>query len=60
MRVQVYRTEKGATSVLEALRELPSSHALKLRAEVAMSLAAAKAQKAALERQIYKLSSKGF
>ena len=54
------KTEQGAQSLIEALRELPSSHALKLRAEIALNLAAAKAQRASLERQVYKLSKHGF
>ena len=54
------KTEQSASSLIETLRELPSSQALKLRAEVAMNLAAAKTQRAALDRQIYKLSKKGF
>lgn len=58
--LQVSKTEQGAQSLIETLRELPSSHALKLRAEIALNLAAAKAQRASLDRQIYKLSKKGF
>lgn len=46
--------------MIEDLRELPSTQALKLRAEVAMQLAAAKSQRIALDRQIYNLSKKGF
>jgi len=57
---QVNKTERGASSLIEDLRELPSTQALKLRAEVAMQLAAAKSQRIALDRQIYNLSKKGF
>jgi len=58
--LQVGKSEAAAASLIEDLRELPSTQALKLRAEVAMQLAAAKAQSIALDRQVYSLSKKGF
>lgn len=58
--VQVYSAEKKASSLVKDLRDLPSAQALKLRAEVALQLAAAKRQSSALDKQIYNLSKKGF
>lgn len=58
--IQVSGTERKAQTLVRDLRELPSSMALKLRADVAIDLAAAKQQRSALEKQVYKLSKKGF
>ena len=57
---QVGKSKKAAAALIDDLRELPSSQALKLRADLAMQYAAAKAQSSALDRQVYNLSKKGF
>lgn len=58
--VQGQRSESKAAALLENLRELPSAQALKLRASIALQLAAIKRQNAALDKEVYKLYTKGF
>ena len=58
--MQVSSTVSKAEALVQDLRTLPSSQALKLRAEAAIDLAAVKSQKSALEKQVYNLSKKGF
>eukprot|EP00884_Botryococcus_braunii_P022220 jgi/Botrbrau1/8682/Bobra.0087s0035.1 len=57
---QARSTEKSGQSLIGLLRELPSKQALALRSEVAKEVAAARAQRSALDKQLWSLTKKGF
>lgn len=57
---QARSTERTGQGLLGFLRELPSKQALALRSEVAKEVAAARAQRSALDKQLWSLTKKGF
>ncbi|CAL8463106.1 g2640 [Coccomyxa elongata] len=57
---KVKATESAAESLVKTLRELPSKEALALRSEMATKAAAARQQRAALERQIWAITKRGI
>ncbi|BDA47911.1 RGS1-HXK1-interacting protein 1 [Coccomyxa sp. Obi] len=57
---KVKATESAAERLVKTLRELPSKEALALRSEMATKAAAAKQQRAALERQLWAITKRGI
>lgn len=57
---KVKGTETAAERLVKTLRELPSKEALALRSEMATKAAAAKQQRAALDRQLWAIANRGI
>eukprot|EP00891_Asterochloris_glomerata_P002257 jgi/Astpho2/2257/Aster-x0517 len=57
---RVGKTESKAQGLIRYLRDLPSTPALALRAEVATEAAAARRQQKALEKHIYRIMKRGI